>query len=169
MNHRTFTALALLTSAALGAATGAALPWGGTLVTAADEGSITGVQSGASGAAGTSTVPPGEVQPNAQQSVTIENARGTDAALPPPENVIQSVSSEHGSIESVPGIEGLEVPSLQNLEAVLRMQDRTKEQQSQGAVRSAASLLSTGDNEPTEMEEIPDAREEHAEFELEGS
>jgi hypothetical protein len=73
-----------------------------------------------------------------------------------------------GSIRGVRGIEGIETVTLQNLEAVLRMQDRSSEDRAQGAVRAAASLLWTED-EPGELEEIPDGREEMAEFELEGS
>jgi hypothetical protein len=91
--------------------------------------------------------------------------RGVEA-VPPPENAIDSVTDEHGSVLAVRGIEGIEAVALQNLETVLRVQDRT-EQQFRGAVRAAASLLST-EGEPGDLEEIPDGREEMTEL-LEGS
>ena len=80
---------------------------------------------------------------------------------------IRGVTDEHGSIQSIRGIEGIDTVMLENLEVVLRMQDRPQENQGKGSATTAASLMA---GEPTEqLEEIPDARELHLEFELEGS
>lgn len=145
MNVRLIAASALAATA-LAAAASLAL-W--TQITdSADEPSITGV---ASEARGPSDAPP---------------EREAVEAVPPQENVVQSVTDEHGSVLAVRGIEGIDAVRLENLETVLRVQDRD-EQQFQGAVRAAASLLST-EGEPGELEEVPDGREEMTEL-LEGS
>ena len=80
---------------------------------------------------------------------------------------IRGVNDDHGSVQSIRGIEGINTITLQNLEAVLQMQDRPQEDQGKGGARTAAGLMA---REPTdELEEIPDARDVHLEFELEGS
>ncbi len=80
---------------------------------------------------------------------------------------VTGVSDDHGSIRSIRGIEGIDSVMLQNLEVVLRMQDRPQENQGKGGASTAARLMAREMAEP--LEELPDAREEHLEFELEGS
>lgn len=135
-----FAAMALVAAVGLAAWT--------QLADVGDDSSISGVQSEARGPA--------------EAPVDRENVE----AVAPPENAIENVTDEHGSVLAVRGIEGIEAVALQNLETVLRVQDRT-EQKLQGAVRAAASLLST-EGAPSDAEEIPDGREEMTEL-LEGS
>jgi hypothetical protein len=85
-----------------------------------------------------------------------------------PENTVRGVSDPHGSIQSIPGIEGIDTVTLENLEAVLRMQDRATEPQSQGSVRTAAALM-TIQVAADDQEVVIDARDEHLEIPLEGS
>lgn len=80
---------------------------------------------------------------------------------------IRGVSDEHGSIRSIRGIEGIDTLTLQNLEVVLRMQDRPQENQGKGSASTAARLMAQ--EVAPELEEVPDARDVHMEFELEGS
>jgi len=151
--------------------------------------SITGVNSGAGGSDAQQpdpkglemVVPPNEppmsadVQPDAtetdaeSENVEIQGVQGTDGTSVPPENTIESVSEAHGSIETIRGIEGIDTVMLQNLEAVLRMQQQPEEPQGQGGARSAAALLTMKSDEPEETEEIIDSREELVELELDGS
>ena len=103
------------------------------------------------------------------QAIEIEGVQGSNGTKVPPENTIESVTEGHGSIETIRGIEGIDTVMLQNLEAVLRMQQRPQEQQSQGGARAAASLLTMEPDETEEAEEVIDGRQVHAEYELEGS
>ena len=150
---------ALTVSACLGAGVGVLWTLPGQ---SAGAGSITGVESSARGPSDEPAEPQSQSRP-----VRIEGARGSQSAAEPEQNTIESVSDEHGSIRAIRGIEGIEMVMLQNLEAVLRMQDRSSEERAEGAVRAAAALLWT-EGEPGELEEIPDNREEMT-FELEGS
>ena len=70
--------------------------------------------------------------------IEIEGVEGADGATVPLENTIESVNEVHGSVETIRGIEGIDSVMLQNLEAVLRMQQRPQESQSQGGARAAA-------------------------------
>jgi len=74
------------------------------------------------------------------------------------QNTIRAVTDPHGSVQSIRGIEGIDQVSLQNLEAVLRMQTRSTDQP-RGNARTAASLMKTQSADPQD-EEVPDAREE---------
>jgi hypothetical protein len=89
----------------------------------------------------------------------------SDAAGAGQENEVRGVTDEHGSVQAIRGIDGIDTVKLQNLEAVLRMQDRPQEPK--GESRTAAALVSSETDE--DFEEVPDAREIHQEFELEGS
>jgi len=106
--------------------------------------------------------------PNSQ-AVDIQGVRGTDGTMVEQESTIESVSSDHGSIQSIRGIEGIDSIPLQNLETVLRVQERPKEQSSGGGARTAAGLLTMESDEQDEPEEVTDGREELTEIELEGS
>jgi len=153
---------------------GAALGWLAQAKTGSDtaagpKASITNVTSGASGSGG-----PQErkgvqsVPPPTSQAVKSQRIKGTDGIATEQKNTIRPVSDTHGSIQSIRGIEGIDTVHLENLEAVLRMQSRVTEPQSNRNARAAAALTATETTEePTE--EIPDGREEHLEFNLEGS
>ena len=80
---------------------------------------------------------------------------------------IRGVDDDHGSVQSIRGIEGINTVTLQNLEAVLRMQDRPQEGEGKGSARTAAGLMAREPSE--ELQDVPDAREVHLDFELEGS
>jgi hypothetical protein len=103
------------------------------------------------------------------RAVDIRGVRGTDGTTVQEENTIESISSDHGSIQSIRGIEGIDTVPLQNLETVLRVQQRPEEQPSGGGSRSAAGLLTMEGDEQVETEEVTDGREELVEFEMEGS
>jgi hypothetical protein len=142
MTNRMLTVAALLASVGLGV--GVALLWSAPNGAGADanrEGSIAGVRSEAVGSDGTSTQP---------------------------ENTIEAASSVDGSIQSIPGIEGIDTIAIQNLEAVLRMQTRPTESSPRGGVSTAAALMTMEGEPQEELEEI-DGREELEELELEGS
>ena len=97
-------------------------------------------------------------------AMLLQNETGTASSV---DASIRGVSDDHGSVQSIRGIEGINTVTLQNLEAVLQMQDRPQEDQGKGGARTAAGLMA---REPTEeFEEAPDARDVHLEFELEGS
>jgi hypothetical protein len=85
------------------------------------------------------------------------------------DNSIEGVNEVHGSIETIRGIEGIDTVMLQNLEAVLRMQQRPQEQQSQGGARAAAALLTMEPSEAEPIEEDVDGRQVHVAYETEGS
>jgi hypothetical protein len=72
------------------------------------------------------------------------------------------------SIESIRGIEGIDTITLQNLEAVLRMQQRPEEPRPQGGASTVAALMSLPTTEQDDRERQPDTREDMA-LELEGS
>ena len=72
------------------------------------------------------------------------------------------------SIESIRWIEGIDTITLQNLEAVLRMQQRPEEPHPQGGASTAAAVMSLQTTEQNEQEKQPDTREEMTQ-ELEGS
>ena len=103
------------------------------------------------------------------RAIEIEGVQGSDGTTVPPENTIESVNEGHGSIETIRGIEGIDTVMLQNLEAVLRMQQRPQEQQSQGGARAAAALLTMEPSEEEPVEEVIDGRQVHVEYDLEGS
>jgi len=134
---------ALLVSAGLGAAVGllAAVP-------VDRSSSVTGVTSEAGGSAGPE-----------------ERKKGVVA---PQENTIQGVTDVHGSIQSIRGIQGIDTVMLQNLEAVLRVQSRT-EPPPRSNSSSAAALSASDETVEDNLQKVPDGREEHLEFELEGS
>ncbi len=76
-------------------------------------------------------------------------------------------ASQDVSIESIRGIEGIDTIPLQNLEAVLRMQSRPEEQNSQGGARTAAGLMTMEATDKDDTKQ-PDTRQEMA-TQLEGS
>lgn len=191
--HRMTTATAVIASLALGAGVGAATL---LLINGARNpgrgASIEGVVSGVSGAVGekndtlegVDAMPPVEHRVAGQRTsaqdatiadsedpqattVEIEGVEGADGTRLDVENTIQGVAESAGSIQAVRGIEGIDAVMLENLEMVLRMQQRPEEQQGKGGARSAASLLSSEPSE--EFEATPDDRDIHLEFELEGS
>ncbi len=75
-------------------------------------------------------------------------------------------TSQDVSIESIRGIEGIDTIPLQNLEAVLRMQSRPEEQNSQGGAGTAASLMRMETTEKDDAKQ-PDTRQDMTD--LEGS
>jgi hypothetical protein len=77
-------------------------------------------------------------------------------------------ATQEVSIESIRGIEGIDTVTLQNLEAVLRMQQRPEEPRPQGGASTAAAVLSLQTTEQDDPQEQPDTREDMA-LELEGS
>lgn len=89
-------------------------------------------------------------------------SRGTDSG-----NEIQEITDQHGSIQPVRGIQGIDAVMLQNLEAVIRVQTRPEEQEGKGTPQAAAALSFAPSDQP--IQELPDARDQHQEFELEGS
>lgn len=120
-------AAVLLAAAALAAATAAG---------SRSQGTVQGVTSDASGAAGGNTATP--------------------------------VQDAEGSIQAIRGIKGIDQVQLQNLEAVLRMQSPPPPPPPNSRAKKAVAVLTT-DSQQQEEEELPDAREEHMELELEGS
>lgn len=128
MIQRRLTA-ALVVSLGLGAGVGLWAVIGGGGDASSQGGSVTGVASGS----------PGSGQPGDQ-------------------NTIRAVTDPHGSVQSIRGIQGIDQVSLQNLEAVLRMQTATTDQ-ARGNARTAASLTKTATTDQDDQE-ISDAREE---------
>jgi hypothetical protein len=154
---------------------GLALTWlaagqGGPQGKTQPAGSATGVTADTVGSVAPEDPPKGlqAVPPPAGQSVKIQGVEGRPGLAPPPENTVRSVTDAHGSVQSIPGIEGIDTITLENLEAVLRIQQRATEPRPQGGARTAAALLTT-DQPPQQPEETADAREEHLELEMEGS
>lgn len=68
-------------------------------------------------------------------------------------------TSQDVSIESIRGIEGIDTITLENLEAVLRMQSRPEENRAHGGGGSAAALVNMETAEKDD-EKQPDTREE---------
>ncbi|HYW80271.1 MAG TPA: hypothetical protein VE890_11870 [Thermoguttaceae bacterium] len=178
MASRLFTILAL--SMSLGLGVGTATLW--SIVSAANDNpgsatSITGVNSGSSGSdatedeqEGVESVPPDTVSPPPSPTVTIEGVQGTEGTTTvPQDNTVEGVQSVEGSVEPIRGIEGIDAVMMQNLEAVLRMQQRPEEREGQGGVSTAAGLMMMDEFLPTDDDPLPDGREELMEFELEGS
>jgi hypothetical protein len=156
--------------------------------------SITGVSSGSRGSnaddpppEGVEQIPPSEPPPLEPEISTnqvidlkgVPGADGTEArpaaedappAIDVPNNAIQGVNAEQGIFQSIRGIEGIDSVPLQNLEAVLRMQQPPPETPPQGGgARAAARLLTMEPQETTELQPIEDGREEMTDIELEGS
>lgn len=143
--------------------------------------SITGVTSGNAGtddpeqteeAEGVDQTPPTEPPPassaNPSESIEVpEDAVPEDAV---PEDVVKGVTDDEGSFQAIRGIEGIDNVPLQNLEAVLRMQEPPQKTPPQGGgARAAAQLLTMDTEETTELQPIEDGREEMTEIELDGS
>jgi hypothetical protein len=80
------------------------------------------------------------------------------------ENSATPVSDDHGSVQAIRGIKGIDQVQLQNLEAVLRMQSPPPPPQPH-STRKAAALMTMGEPSLEEPLEIPDAREEYTEME----
>jgi hypothetical protein len=74
-------------------------------------------------------------------------------------------------VESIPvrGIRGIDAVRLQNLEAVLRLQAPPLPPVGDGGGGAAATLLTMESDEPLELEQEVDGREELADLEMEGS
>ena len=137
--------------------TGAALAWqaGGPSDEAQDAASMTGVRSDAAGSTAEDTPEEG-----------IQSVPPVAAS----ENVIQVVSTAEGSVQSIRGIKGIDTVMLQNLEAVLRMQEPPPPPEAGGGGgRAAAALLTMEEPVEAPLEIEADARVEHAELEIEGS
>lgn len=172
MTARMFGTFGLLASIALGVAAG----WLAVAQTRSGGGgdeaaSVTGVSSGSDGSSAADEMPEGvnSVPIDASQAVPIEGVRGSDGTVVPKEDTVQGVAEIHGSVEAIRGIQGIDTVTLQNLEAVLRMQQRPIESEPRGGARSAAALISMENDEQYEFEETVDGRQEHTEFVLDGS
>jgi hypothetical protein len=96
-------------------------------------------------------------------------AAAAGGAARPADSKNPSANDAQGSIQSIRGIEGIDSITLQNLETVLRMQSRATEQRPRGTVRAAAALMAKENTQEEQPEEMPDARVEYLEFEMEGS
>ncbi len=110
------------------------------------------------------------------QTVDIEGVEGTEGVDTQPENVqpentIEIITTNEGTLQSIRGIKGIDTVMLQNLETVLRMQapPPPPEEGGGGGGRAAAALLTMENDEPPDPEDEVDGREELTEFELEGS
>jgi hypothetical protein len=114
--------------------------------------------------------PDGSAEPAGSVTGVTAETTGSNAAEDERKGIVAVATPETRAvtIQSIPGIEGIDTVVLENLEAVLRMQDRTTEQRAQGQVRAAAALMSMEPSDEPPQETV-DAREEHQEFELEGS
>ena len=104
----------------------------------------------------------GDKTPATVQGVT------SDASGSAGENTATPVHDAEGSVAAIRGIKGIDQVQLQNLEAVLRMQSPPPPPPPNSHAKKAAALL-TMDTQQEEQQEVPDAREEHMELELEGS
>jgi hypothetical protein len=189
MKNRIWTSSALLTSMGFGVLLAAAIPQ------AADDSgrevnSISGVNSGAAGSTneqpdeeGVEQVtmtpePPPTTEQHANepsrdtaqnQAVDIHGVQGTEGTEVELENAVAIITTAEGSIRSIRGIEGIDTVMLQNLEAVLRMQEPPPPPVGGGGGGRAAAALLTMENNDVESEEVVDGREELLEFELDGS
>jgi len=104
-----------------------------------------------------------DAAPNGGDVIGIQSqSRGSDNG-----NEIQEITDAHGSIQPVRGIQGIDAVMLQNLEAVIRVQTRPVEQQAMGTPQVAAGLGFAPSEQP--IQDLPDARDQHQEFEMEGS
>ena len=145
MKSRSVITIALTVSLLVGVAMGTLV----TQIAAPDDASqntaaITGVGSGIDGA--------GETADEAE-------------AIPPSDPVF---TVNEGAMQSVRGIKGIDTVTLQNLEAVLRMQTPPLPPTDGGGGRAAA-LMTMETDQPPDPEEEPDGREELIESDLKGS
>jgi hypothetical protein len=189
MSNRIWTGAAVVASIGLGVALAAAIPQG------PDDGGgdvnvVSGVSSGAAGSTNeqpdeegleqvpiTPEPPPATDQeqtdtpPDATQSqaVDLRGVQGTEGTEVEQENVVAVIATPEGTIRQIRGIEGIDTVMLQNLEAVLRMQEPPPPPTGGGGGGRAAAALLTMENEEVEVEEVVDGRDELLEFELDGS
>jgi hypothetical protein len=91
-----------------------------------------------------------------------------EAVAAPSQNTIEAISDVHGSIQSIPGIEGIDAVALKNLEVVLRVERRPPEPPPPHSTRAAAALSTLPPTQEEPPEEVPDQREE-LQLEMEGS
>jgi len=132
-------------------------------------GSVKGVASGADGSATAEETKKGNASlPPESRPVAIQGVQGNEGLNTRQENEIQPVTDAHGSIQSIPGIRGIDAVMLENLETVLRIQIRPPEQR-QGNARTAAVLTATEATLEEDLKDMPDEREQHVPSELEGS
>jgi len=101
--------------------------------------------------------------------VSIGLAAAVALTAGPAEDADRNANQANESIQSIRGIEGIDAVQLQNLETVLRMQTRPTEEKPRGTVRAAAALTAKEDTQEEPTEQLPDARMEYLEFEMEGS